>query len=285
MLQYYQVLNNAWRTEIREAATTAISLLTSIPRTQRASQAAIDSVLEIITANLGTDFAAAVSKETKLYIERSLRLGIDDVRTTARVGISIGIWGLQDQLLATQLQQQNLFWLGNHFATDISSDFRSSLTTAFQEGYTSAQLASLLQSKFADLGTKSQPYWQGLAEHTALRIREFGRLSGYEKAGARYYRLVNPMDDRTSEICRALVGENKLYELKTALEVRDNLMSIDMYASGMEDARAQIKALAPWVKESQVEYDSDGNPSGVSGAHTPFPPFHWKCRTKTEIVI
>jgi len=93
------------------------------------------------------------------------------------------------------------------------------------------------------------------------------------------------MDSRTSEICWALVSEGKLYPLSTALEVRDNLMNIDMQKDGLDAAREQIKALAPWIKESQIERDSDGNPVGVSGAHTPFPPFHWKCRTKTEIVL
>ena len=159
------------------------------------------------------------------------------------------------------------------------------LTQAIEQGHTKQELADALKGKFNDLGDKGQHYWQGLAEHTALRVREMGRLSGYEKAGAQYYRLVNPMDERTSEICWALVSENKLYPLDVALEVRDNLMDIDVNAEGLEESRDRIKALAPWVKESQVEYDDKGNPTGVSGAHTPFPPFHWKCRTQTEIVI
>jgi hypothetical protein len=81
------------------------------------------------------------------------------------------------------------------------------------------------------------------------------------------------------------VSEGKLYPLEDALKVRDNLNNIDPSKEGLDEAREQIKALAPWVKESQIERDKDGNPIGVSGAHTPFPPFHWKCRTKTEIVL
>jgi hypothetical protein len=93
------------------------------------------------------------------------------------------------------------------------------------------------------------------------------------------------MDSRTSENCWALVSQGKVYPLEVALEVRDNLMAIDVEKEGLEEARERIKALAPWVKESQIERDKEGNPVGVSGAHTPFPPFHWKCRTQTEIVI
>lgn len=285
MLEYYRVLNNAWKTEIKEAARVAIGMLTEMPKSERVDKRKIDALMDVINQNLGDDFMMAVSSETKAYVERSLRLGLQDVKTSAGVKISIGLWGIEDQALASQIQKQNLFWIGQHYGADISQDFRDTLTKAIEQGFTREMLADALRDSFSDLGEKGSVYWQGLAEHTALRIREFGRLSGYEKAGAKGYRLVNPMDHRTSEICYALVSQNKVYPLDVALEVRDNLMAIDVNAEGLEEAREQIKALAPWVKESQIERDSDGNPVGVSGAHTPFPPFHWKCRTQTEVVL
>jgi hypothetical protein len=132
-----------------------------------------------------------------------------------------------------------------------------------EQGYTKEILADTLKAQFNDLANRSTHYWQGLAEHTALRIREFGRLQGYKKSKARYYKLVVILDYRTSDICRALAAQDKVYPLNDALEY--------------------IKALALWIKDDQMEYDSEMNPVGVSGAHTPFPPFHWKCRTTTEI--
>ncbi len=285
MLDYYRVLNNAFRSQLKTAAYLAIQMLADLPRAQRLNDRTVRDLMSIINQELGTDFSTAVSRETKAYVERSLRLGIQDVSRELRGNISIGLWGIQDQSLSNTITSQNLFWIGNHFGSDIQADFTATLQTAIASGFTRDQLADALKTQFQDLGDKSSHYWQGLAEHTALRIREFGRLSGYEKAGARYYRLTNPMDSRTSEICWALVSEGKLYPLDVALEVRDNLMNIDMAKDGLESAREQIKALAPWIKESQIERDPQGNPVGVSGAHTPFPPFHWKCRTKTEIVL
>lgn len=285
MLDYYRVLNNAWRAEIKEAARAAITMISEVPRAERVNKKQIDALMDVINQNLGNDFMMAVAKETKAYVETSLRLGIKDVKTTSRATISIGLWGIKDQQLASQIQNQNLFWIGQHFGSDISLDFKTTLTNAIEQGYTREMLAGTLEQKFSDLGQQSAYYWQGLAEHTALRIREFGRLSGYEKAGAKYYRLINPMDERTSDICWALVSQNKIYPLDTALEVRDNLMAVDVNAEGLEEARARVKALAPWVSEKQIERNAAGEPTGVSGAYTPFPPFHWKCRTQTEIVI
>lgn len=285
MLDYYRVLNNAFRAQLRSAAYLAIQMLADLPRAQRLNDRTVQDLMAVINTELGTDFANAVSRETKAYVERSLRLGIQDVSRELKGNISIGLWGIQDQTLSNTITSQNLFWIGNHFGADIQADFTATLQTAIASGFTRDQLAAALKAQFQDLGDKSSHYWQGLAEHTALRIREFGRLSGYEKAGARYYRLTNPMDSRTSEICWALVSEGKLYPLDTAIQIRDQLMAIDMQAEGLDAARDRIKALAPWIKESQIERDSDGNPVGVSGPHTPFPPFHWKCRTKTEIVL
>lgn len=285
MLEYYRVLNNAWKREIKDAARLAVQMISDLPRSERVDRRKVDDLVDVINQNLGNDFMMSVSAETKAFVERSLRLGIRDVKTQASARISIGLWGIEDQKLSGIIQNQNLFWLGNHFGADISQDFRETLGKAIEQGYTKDMLANVLRDKFADLGEKSTHYWQGLAEHTALRVREFGRLNGYQKAGAKGYRLVNPMDNRTSEICWALVSQNKIYPLDEALEVRDNLMDIDVNAEGLDEARERIKAAAPWVTESQIERDAEGNPIGVRGSHTPFPPFHWKCRTQTEIVL
>ena len=60
-------------------------------------------------------------------------------------------------------------------------------------------------------------------------------------------------------------------------------MALDTKSNSLDDARDYIKALAPWVKEDQIEYNSEMNPISVSGAHTSFPLFHWKCRTTSTM--
>jgi hypothetical protein len=212
-----------------------------------------------------------------------VRLGLKDVQVQAPTKTSIGLWGIEDQHLSTTIQKQQLFWIGNHFEADVRQSFADTLSKAIEQGYTKEMLADTLKDQFNDLANRSSHYWQGLAEHTALRIREFGRLQGYKKTKARYYKLLVILDDRTSDICRALASQDKVYPLNDALEVMDNLMALDTKSSSLDDAREYIKALAPWVKDDQIDYDSEMNPVGVSGAHTPFPPFHWKCRTTTEI--
>jgi hypothetical protein len=284
MLEYYRVLNNAWKTEVRDAARLAIQMLSDMPRTEKLSKTQIDKMMDIINTQLGDDFAAQVNEPTKAYIDRCIRLGLRDTQVQAPVKISVGLWGIEDQHLSSTIQKQQIFWLGNHFEADIRQNFTDVLSQAIDQGYTKEMLTETLKQQFSDIADKSQSYWQGLAEHTALRIREFGRLQGYKKAQAKYYKLVVILDDRTSDICRALAAQDKVYPLNDAVEVMDNLMAMDTKSNSLDDAREYIKALAPWVKNDQVVYNNQDEPIGVSGAHTPFPPFHWKCRTTTEVV-
>ncbi len=281
MLEYYRVLNNAWKTEIRDATRLAIQMLSDIPRAEKLNRDSIDKLMGIINAQLGDDFAALVNEPTKAIIDRCVRLGLKDTQVQAPTKTSIGLWGIEDQHLSSTIQKQQLFWIGNHFEADVRQNFANTLTKAIEQGYTKEMLADTLKQQFGDIAEKSSYYWQGLAEHTALRIREFGRLQGYKKAKARYYKLVVILDDRTSDICRALAAQDKTYPLNDAIEVMDNLMALDTKSNSLDDARDYIKALAPWIKDDQIEYDSEMNPVSVSGAHTPFPPFHWKCRTST----
>ena len=283
MLEYYRVINNVWKTEIKDAARLAIQMLSDMPKAEKLNQNFIDKLMGVINTQLGDDIAALVNEPVKAIIDRCVRLGLRDVQVQAPTKTSIGLWGIEDQHLTDTIQKQQLFWVGNHFEADVRQGFADTLTKAIEQGYTKEMLADTLKAQFNDLANHSDHYWQGLAEHTALRIREFGRLQGYKKAKAKYYKLAVILDDRTSDICRALAAQDKVYPLNDALEVMDNLMALDTKPNSLDDAREYIKALAPWIKDDQIEYDSNMNPVGVSGAHTPFPPFHWKCRTTTVI--
>lgn len=284
MLDYYRVLNNAWKSEIRDAARLAIQMLSDMPRAEKLNKNTIDKLMGIINTQLGDDFAALVNEPTKAIIDRCVRLGLKDVQVQAPTKTSIGLWGIEDQHLSSTIQKQQLFWIGNHYEADVRQNFADTLSKAIEQGYTKEMLADTLKDQFNDLANRSAHYWQGLAEHTALRIREFGRLQGYKKAKAKYYKLVVILDDRTSDICRALAAQDKVYPLNDAIEVMDNLMELDTKSNSLDDAREYIKALVPWVKNDQIVYNNQDEPIGVLGAHTPFPPFHWKCRTLTQII-
>ena len=53
MLEYYRVLNNAWKSEIKDAARLAIQMLSDIPRAEKLNKDSIDKLMGIINTQLG----------------------------------------------------------------------------------------------------------------------------------------------------------------------------------------------------------------------------------------
>jgi hypothetical protein len=53
MLEYYRVLNNAWKSEIKDAARLAIQMLSDTPRAERLNKDSIDKLMGIINTQLG----------------------------------------------------------------------------------------------------------------------------------------------------------------------------------------------------------------------------------------
>ena len=283
MYEYYRVLNNAWKGQIKVSAKQAIQMLSDLPKHERLKNSHIDDIVQVVNMNMGEEFASLVRQETKVFTTKSMRLGINDAVKDVKSNISVGLYGIRQQKLETQINKQNLFWIGNKFGTDMEAGFKKSLIEAVSSGYTKEMLANKLQEQFQHLGKQSTVYWQGLAEHTGLRIREFGRLEGYKKAGATGYRLLVVLDDRTSEICQALAAEDRIYPLDEAIDTMESLLNIDTTKSELAEVKEQTKKIAPWVSEKQIRYEND-KPVGVNGDHTPFPPFHWKCRTTTGVI-
>jgi hypothetical protein len=101
---------------------------------------------------------------------------------------------------------------------------------------------------------------------------------------AKYYELLVILDIHTKDIWLTSSAQNKIYLLNETLKVLHNLMALEIKTINQNYAREYIKALAPRIKDDQIEYNSEINPLRVSGAHKPFPPFYCKCRTTTIIL-
>ncbi len=112
MLEYYRVLNNAWKTEIRDATRLAIQMLSDMPRAEKINKGSIDKLMSIINTQLGDDVAALVNEPTKRVINRCVRLGLRDTQVQAPTKTSIGLWGIEDQHLSSTIQKLSCSGLG-----------------------------------------------------------------------------------------------------------------------------------------------------------------------------
>lgn len=278
MNDYYDVLINAWDEKVKESARYAITELSKTGKDKRVDKTFLEGVDYMIRSKLGHEFAVLLDEPVKTFCDLSYKISSEEEQFK---GMKISFSPV-DQRNVDMIKNQQIFWLKNHYDSSVSKRMENVLSEAINNNHTNEELADNLQNEFKEVMKGSRPYFEGLAEHTGLRIREFGRLKNYEKIGATHYKIVAVMDERTSNICRALNG--KIFPLQPALKTMDAMFKIQDNMD-FEDAKEHLKELAPFVREDQIEMDSQGKPVGVRGNHTPFPPFHWRCRTRTVVII
>lgn len=160
--------------------------------------------------------------------------------------------------------QQNLFWIGQHYDEVIGDQINGILRQAFQEGWSRLKTGAALRTEFAALRDADDDYFNALADHTVRKVRELGRVAGYEAAGIEYVKVKAILDERTSVICRQMNG--RIISVRRLRSQRDAVLA----ATTKDD----LKTAQRW--EPSFEGKTRDLPDGVAG-----PPYHYRCRTVT----
>jgi hypothetical protein len=133
---------------------------------------------------------------------------------------------------------------------------------------------------------KGMWYFQGVAVNAATTARVSSSILEMEELGIKKYTIVNPMDERTTDICAALNGKTFSVTL-AADKVREEL---DI------TTKADMKDAHPWnpggfqkafkglgVKVTPGKSISSGAAATLSAAGYGLPPYHFKCRTTVDV--
>lgn len=160
--------------------------------------------------------------------------------------------------------QQNLFWIGKHYDEAIGDRIDGVLRQAFQEGWSRLKTGAAMEQAFRHLRNADDDYFNALADHTVRKVRELGRVAGYEAAGLEYVKVKAILDQRTSVICRQMNG--RIISVRRLRSQRDAVLA----ATTKED----LKAAQYWAPS--FEGRTRDLPDGVAG-----PPYHYRCRTIT----
>jgi hypothetical protein len=123
----------------------------------------------------------------------------------------------------------------------------------------------------------SDLYYRQVVSNAAHQARTFSRVKTFQEAKIVRYRLINPMDRRTGQICQHMVGQE--FSVAQGAEVMTDVLS--------QNTPEGIKAAAPWLSAKELDVVLDGKQRGsqeassaLSGANVTLPPFHPLCRTE-----
>jgi len=224
----------------------------------------LNHIQNIFQSEIGMDFPDIVNADVFTLNQQIYKFGIGEIGKSTGLKLAFDV---ADAEASAILGNHNLFWVQDYYTAQLQDDIDKILKPYFTSDKTIQEVMSDIQSKFSTVTNKGIDYFEGLAEHTTNRVRELGKITGYEKAGIIKYEIRAVMDDRTSDICLTMNGQ--IFEVSSGIDFRDTILGLDDPSS--------IKDVAPWRTASEI--------SNLSTAELPpgmeLPPYHWRCRTTT----
>lgn len=224
-------------------------------------------------------------------INDSLRYGVPGETEVQKAADPFPGFDVYDENAVEALDNYNMFWVSGHYSKTVSATIAEVVRDSLvKSGGDLKEAGRLIREALErELGKFKLPggfvgsadsYFEGLAANAATVARVYGQLRSFEQAGVRELEIVNPMDDRTSEICEHMNG--KVFTIEQAREQFDR----ELAATNP----TEFKAAHPWVT---IEELRDISPkAGDAGAKDAealalagigLPPYHWRCRTTIDV--
>lgn len=207
-----------------------------------------------------------------------------------------------DEAAVSTLSDHQLFWIGNHYDEVLSNTIANTTVNAMVEaGFDREEGAKQVRKELNKVlaprpstftaativphgwtGSVAQ-YYEGLAANTMTVSRTFGALSGLAGVGAQTYRISNPVDERTCEVCGFLVGTS--FSTSQGIATMTSALAV---ASPLE-----IKNIIRWDTLKKIRQRSGvlvaGPTASVAAASSlatagyGMPSYHFRCRCVPDI--
>ena len=271
--QWRDACTRAWSDQMRDAITTALDTLSDIsPDTP--TDDAVNTIMSALETDIGGDAMESVLRGPALdFTDAAMRLGYQEAGAATGVDIA---FGRPDLDALRVVQDSNLFWVGNNWNSNTKQIFQDALTALYQEGLSRDELAAKLAEDFAGLGERCISYWTMLADHIGTKTREIGRVNAYQRAGVEEVVVRAHMDDRTTNICRAMNG--KVISVNELAKQRDDYLEAVSHRN-VPAAKRAWKMRADSEDFSEIE----SMPEGTLVTDIGGPPYHFNCRTITVV--
>lgn len=269
-------LITSWNRQMGKAIGSVMSLANSAGAPD---SSVIDKLDNIFHANLsGKALNASIeSKLSRANEDVFLRAGRESeaekasggrtVRTKKDGDMIIVIDDISEEDAIKILADQLTITSGHFYDRELSQSLKDEMLRWFEGELTRDELVEkmkkLTNERLTGEKILSTSYFERLANLHVQKVRNIAKYSRGKALGGSEYGLVNPMDNRTSSVCRAIVGRNERYPLSSL----DNVVKKVLAAETVEE---QIEANPFWKTP-----DED---------RAKLPPFHYgDCRTTIRI--
>jgi len=230
-----------------------------------------DSILLVLEKAMGKKamqrllFKSVLRLTEGLYKEaKQSALPLEEMHNDVDIGFNKA-----DRHALNIIQKGSMYWVGNSWNSYTKNLFDKALEDYFEKGMTRAQLAERFANDFAGLGNRGQHYWTMLADHTATKTRELGRVAAYEDAEIESVRIRAHLSETTTDICR------KMHDTVIAVSALSKQKKDYLKAIEQRNMPASNAAWRMFKDEKEL------NEALERGDNVGLPPYHFKCRTVT----
>jgi hypothetical protein len=257
--------------------------------------------LNAFLAGMGVKLKTPLTKAQIASLEKRLKaIWVDSKRLAAREAKGVFEFALRDTRAIAAINRHQVFWVGDFYGEQLSTRISAVTKKVMLESGLSAQeggqaLRRVLRREFgitpggktgiapgfpARYAGNPESYFEGLASTTSHQSRTFGRVVAFDEAGITRYKLINPQDQRTGQVCQQLAGQ--VFTVATGVKHMNKVLG----AKKPED----VKKIAPWLSGKQIGIElgrakpgSAAATARLEAAGAVLPPFHFRCRT--EVVV
>lgn len=201
------------------------------------------------------------------------------------------VFDLVDEAAVESLQNNNLFWIGEHYSKNVSTAVSETASeTLIQAGASRKEAAAeMIKSMTKALSTLYVPggfagtahsYAEGLVANAMTTARVQGQIRSFTNVGITTYEIANPEDERTCPVCGHMAG--KVFTTKSA---NDQIELVQTAASP-----STVQSVHPWLSVTEMLAISPtpgsagvADSQALAKAGFNLPPFHFRCRCTVDV--
>lgn len=232
------------------------------------------------------------TKQTKARLTYDTPNATEVTKAAPAAGFEIlPSFGPIDEGAIAALQEQQTFWIGEHYSENLGATIASTTSDALvAAGKKPAVAGELIRERLADelahvrtpsgFHGSADQYFEGLAANAATVARAYGQIVAFDEVGVTRYVIVNPIDERTCPVCSHMDGKT------FTVERGKNQMGAELEA----DSPDAIKKAHPWLTPAELlAISPKAGPAGpkdeasLADAGISLPPFHFRCRCAVDV--
>ena len=195
-----------------------------------------------------------------------------------------------DERAVESLVDHQVFWTGAHYEKNVSDAIaRTAKEAIVESGGDPVDAGTRVRAALdLELGRASTPagyrgsaeqYFEGLVANAATVARTQGQLRSFVDYGITKYTIMNPLDERTCEICGAMDG-------KTFTTTQ----GVGVMAGELGSDPGAVQEAHPWLTSEKLEEmgikrgeGSMEDSAALAEGGFAMPPFHFRCRCTIDV--